>query len=99
MNEWLINNVIEWAEQKGILDNSDAFSQAEKTAEEVIELMSALHHDDYHETVDAYGDIMVTLIIGAKLADIDLEKALESAYNVIKNRKGKMIDGKFVKER
>jgi hypothetical protein len=29
---------------------------------------------------------------------IDFVECVESAYNVIKDRKGKLIDGKFVKE-
>ena len=48
--------------------------------------------------IDAIGDIMVTLIIQAKLQDLSLEECLESAYNVIAERKGKMINGQFVKD-
>lgn len=33
------------------------------------------------EMIDAYGDVLVTLIIGAALADVDLTKCLESAYS------------------
>ena len=45
------------------------------------------------------GDIMVTLIIQAHMQDISLEQCLESAYKVISKRKGKMINGQFVKEK
>jgi len=47
---------------------------------------------------DAIGDIMVTLIIQCKMQGMDLQDCLESAYNVIKNRTGKMVDGVFVKD-
>ena len=49
--------------------------------------------------VDALGDNLVTLINVAALADLDLVKALQSAYNVIKDRKGTLLPGGvFVKE-
>lgn len=60
-----------------------------------------VHHyeaDAYDEVYDAYGDILVTLIIAAAIDGIDLEHCLQGAYNVIKERKGTMINGKFVKE-
>jgi hypothetical protein len=44
------------------------------------------------------GDIMVTLIIQAKMQNVSLEYCLESAYNVISKRTGKMINGQFVKD-
>ena len=44
------------------------------------------------------GDIMVTLIIQAKMQDLSLEECLESAYNVIAKRTGKMVNGQFVKD-
>jgi hypothetical protein len=48
---------------------------------------------------DAYGDLLVTLIIGCATADIDLVSCLELAYQEIKDRKGYLnADGIFVKE-
>jgi hypothetical protein len=48
---------------------------------------------------DAYGDILVTLIMGCACADIDLVECLELAYNEIKDRKGYLTpEGIFVKE-
>ena len=74
-------------------------AQAIKTLEEVTELISALHRKDWPEVVDAYGDVLVTLIIGADLAGVDLVEALNKAYDVIKDRKGYLReDGVFVKE-
>ena len=73
-------------------------SQAEKTHEEVLELISAIDEDDKEEIVDALGDILVTIIIQAEMQGLSLEDCLQSAYNVISKRKGVMKDGKFVKE-
>ena len=44
------------------------------------------------------GDIMVTLIIQAKMQNVSLEYCLKSAYNVISKRTGKMVNGQFVKD-
>ena len=50
------------------------------------------------EAQDAIGDMFVMLIQIARLRGIYLSDALESAWNEIKDRKGTMIDGVFVKE-
>lgn len=92
-------DVIRWAEARRIIPNSTPLAQAIKTTEEVAELLKALSKGDMAEARDAYGDILVTLIIGATLADVDLVDCLEQAYNVIKDRKGYLTsDGIFVKE-
>jgi homoserine kinase len=91
--------VLRWAEARKIIPNSTAMAQAIKTLEEVTELISALNRKDWPEVVDAYGDVLVTLIIGADLAGVDLVEALNKAYDVIKDRKGYLReDGVFVKE-
>lgn len=95
----LQNNVIDWARERQIIPNSTALAQAIKTHEELGELISALYRDDVTETIDAYGDILVTLIIGARLAGVNLIGCLEVAYEQIKDRKGTLrSDGVFVKE-
>jgi NTP pyrophosphatase (non-canonical NTP hydrolase) len=90
--------VEEWAEEKGILSKATPLTQAIKTQEEVNELYQAILDDNREEIKDAIGDIMVTLIIQCKMQGMDLQDCLESAYNVIKNRTGKMVDGMFVKD-
>jgi NTP pyrophosphatase (non-canonical NTP hydrolase) len=106
--------VLEWADNKGILEKATPMAQANKTLEEVQELIEAVYWQKYNvetyvnekckqvntkeEIKDALGDILVTIIIGAKLQGLQLEDCLESAYNVIKNRNGKMVDGQFIKD-
>lgn len=90
---------IRWAEARRIIPHSTPMAQAIKTLEEVTELLSALHRGDRKEVVDAYGDVLVTLIVGAALADLDLTRCLDAAYQQIKNRRGTLrADGVFVKE-
>jgi NTP pyrophosphatase (non-canonical NTP hydrolase) len=90
--------VITWAHQKGILDNGTPRAQAGKTVEEVQELINAIDTNNKAEIEDALGDILVTIIIQAEMQGLELIKCLESAYNVISKRTGKMVDGQFVKD-
>jgi len=91
--------VEEWAEEKGILKNGTTMKQAEKTHEEVLELISAIDEDNREEVIDALGDVLVTLIIQAKMQKLDLLDCLQSAYDVISKRSGVMKNGMFVKEK
>jgi NTP pyrophosphatase (non-canonical NTP hydrolase) len=92
-------NVIVWGTKRGIIQNSTALAQANKTQEEVNELFQAIHSKDKAAMADAYGDIMVTLVMGAAIADLDLQTCFELAYQEIKDRKGSLnADGIWVKE-
>jgi NTP pyrophosphatase (non-canonical NTP hydrolase) len=91
--------VIQWGEARKIVQNSTPLAQYKKTREEVSELHEAINTNDREAMMDAYGDILVTLIMGCATADIDLVSCLELAYNEIKDRKGYLnADGVFVKE-
>jgi NTP pyrophosphatase (non-canonical NTP hydrolase) len=94
----LIKQVEEWAEAKGILAHATTIRQAEKTLEETNELICAILNEDSAEIKDAIGDIIVTIIIQAKMQGMDLEECLQSAYDVISKRTGKMINGQFIKD-
>jgi len=91
--------VINWAAERGIIQYSNNMAQAIKTLEEVTELLEAIHKGDRVAQKDAYGDILVTLIVGCATADIDLRECLAEAYDQIKDRKGKLdARGVFVKD-
>jgi NTP pyrophosphatase (non-canonical NTP hydrolase) len=90
--------VIAWATQKEIFEKGTPIAQACKTMEECTELITAVAFDNKEETIDALGDILVTIIIQAEMQGLSLESCLESAYNVISKRTGKMVDGQFVKD-
>ena len=94
----LENLVIEWAENKGILQKATTAAQASKTMEECQELIDAIQDDNREEIADALGDILVTIIIQAKMQNMSLIECLEGAYNVIAKRTGKMVNGQFVKD-
>lgn len=94
----LKDQVVEWADDKGIFDKATPMTQFFKTQEEVTELGVALNTFNRDETVDAIGDIVVTLIIQCEMQGLDLLECLSEAYNQIANRTGKMVDGVFVKD-
>ena len=90
--------VIEWAEERGLIKKENATKQFMKLTEEVGELASAILKKDPYETIDAIGDIQVVLIILCEQLDLNINQCLESAYNEIKDRKGKTVNGTFIKE-
>jgi len=91
--------VEEWADEKGILSKATKEAQALKTLEECNELIEAIDKNNKEEVIDALGDILVTIIIQAKMQDVKLIDCLSSAYNIISKRTGSMIDGQFVKDK
>lgn len=91
-------DVIRWGEVKGIIGKKDQMAQALKTLEEVTELLVAIKNGRIEDQKDAYGDILVTLIMGCAVADFDLTTCLKDVYEIISKRKGQMVDGQFVKD-
>lgn len=92
----LITKVEQWAKDKG-LDQADSSKQMLKTIEEIGEVAAALARKEKDALRDGIGDVVVTLIILAIQNDMDLYECLNQAYNEIKGRTGKMVDGVFVK--
>ena len=87
-----------WAQDKGIYAKGNSTTQYVKLMEEAGELAKALLNNDKAEIVDAIGDIAVVLTNLAELEGLKIEDCIDTAYNVIARRKGKMINGTFVKE-
>ena len=94
----LENLIRDWGNEKGILPNPKATAQLAKTFEEVHELADAIRYKDVEEIKDAIGDIFVTLVMQTQAWGLTMNECVESAYNEIKGRTGKMINGQFVKE-
>ena len=93
----VIEDIIKWGRDKGI-DNPD--KQTIKLMEECGELAHEISRGRYHsdEVKDAIGDIGVVLIILADILGTDLQYCLGQAWFEIKDRKGKTVDGSFVKD-
>ena len=94
----LEEKIVEWALVRGITDPENASKQMLKVMEEVGELASAVAKKNEDATIDAIGDVLVTIIILSYQLELNPWECLETAYEEIKNRKGKTIGGVFIKE-
>ena len=88
----------EWAEERGLYAEGDPKTQALKLVEEVGETCRAILKKDYEEVVDGIGDCVVVLTNLAELMDVSIEDCIAAAYEEIRNRKGKMVNGTFKKD-
>lgn len=107
--EELQEKVLEWADSHDLLHEENANKQFLKFVEEVFEFKTEM--DMYMKSSKLnlkmlwpdtdmkleMGDVFVTLIILCKQLEIEPMECLELAYKKIKNRKGKTINGCFVK--
>ena len=87
----------EWASERGLYENGDPKTQALKLVEEVGETCRAILKEDHDEVVDGIGDCVVVLTNLAELQGVSIEECIDSAYAEIATRKGKMVNGTFVK--
>ena len=90
-------DIRDWAEERGLYDKGDTKTQFCKLMEEAGELGRAILKDNQPEFVDAIGDMVVVLTNMAMLGGTSIETCIDTAYDEIKNRKGKMVNGTFVK--
>tara|TARA_R110001632_G_scaffold161402_1_gene279823 strand:- start:65 stop:829 length:765 start_codon:yes stop_codon:yes gene_type:complete len=93
----IYDNIRDWAKDKGIYEKGDGKTQYIKLMEEAGELAQALLKEDEPEIIDAIGDIVIVLTNLAYLRGHNIEDCVSLAYNVIKNRTGKMENGTFKK--
>lgn len=67
--------------------------------DEICDALNKMEADLLHKLVDDYGDIFVTLVMGAENEGIDVRSSIAAAYNEIKDRRGTLMpNGKFVKD-
>lgn len=98
----LITKVNEWADDRN-LKQADPKIQWMRITEEVGEIRDVLlkptkFTEPQAALKDAIGDTLVTIIVLAHQLDLDVTDCLSIAYEEIKNRKGRMVNGTFVKE-
>lgn len=104
----LEESVAQWHRDRNLIEGSTDFQQGRKLQEEVEELIEDIKHNiaaadapKYYNKVDLrdeLGDCLVVLINIATRNNFILYEALEYSFAKIKERKGKMIDGLFVKD-
>ena len=93
----LIEKIQEWVSDRN-LNTQDPRVQMCKTMEELGELANAINKGNKADAMDGIGDVVVTLICISMQLGVDFSECLKMAYDEIKDRRGKMIDGVFVKE-
>lgn len=91
-----IKNVINWHHERNLIDGSDDKQQVLKLMQEVGELSDSICKSAF--PIDDIGDIIVILINIAERNDLSLKECIDHAFGDIKDRKGMMVDGIFVKE-
>ena len=92
-------SIREWAKQRGIYEKGDSKTQFIKLQEETGELAKSILKKDREELIDAIVDCVVVLTNLAALEGLYIEDCIKSAYKVISKRKGKMVNGTFVKNK
>lgn len=92
----MITKIQDWAIERN-LHIADPSRQLLKLGEEYGELCAGFLKNKPDEVIDAIGDMQVVLIILCMQLHLSPEKCLEQAYEVIKNRKGKVVNGSFIK--
>lgn len=89
-------NIKQWHYDRNLIKGSDDKTQFAKLIQEAGELSDNICKGK--DIRDDIGDMMVVLINIAERNNVSLTECLEVAYNDIKDRKGRMVDGVFVKE-
>lgn len=87
----------QWAKDRE-LDKADPKAQMVKLIEELGELANGINKDKKEQIIDSIGDTYVVLTILSMQFNLNIEDCITEAYNEIKDRKGKMVNGIFVKE-
>jgi NTP pyrophosphatase (non-canonical NTP hydrolase) len=90
--------VLKWAKDRNILEGSSPTAQVIKLQEELNELKDAIDKSDITEAIDAVGDMLVVLTMIAYFLNTSLLECYIRAFVEIKDRKGKIVDGIFVKD-
>lgn len=92
------DRIRQWASDRNLIEGSDVKSQFVKLMEEAGELASAIAKQRDDEFADAVGDMFVVLTILSAQKGLDIEECIAGAWLEIKDRKGRMVDGVFVKD-
>lgn len=87
-----------WARDRNLIKGSTPQAQMLKMTEEVGELAHAVARGKLAEAADAIGDCVVVLTILAEQLNLDVAECIKAAYQTIKDRRGRMVDGVFIKE-
>lgn len=93
------NNIRQWANDRNLIQGSNKQAQFIKLAEELGEVAECIAKAlPAEETKKEIGDMLVVLTIIAAQHGLTIDECANAAYEKIKHRKGRMVDGVFIKE-
>jgi NTP pyrophosphatase (non-canonical NTP hydrolase) len=87
-----------WAHDRNLIEGATPQAQLNKLMEEIGELAHGVNKNRIEEIKDGIGDAVVVLTILSAQYGVRIEECIDLAYNEIKDRKGRMQNGIFVKE-
>lgn len=93
------SDILLWAHPKGLLKKENRYVQSLKVVEEVGELAKSIIEDNRENQIDSIGDVVITLVILSEQLGLDINQCTKDAFNQIKNRTGKTINGTFIKKK
>lgn len=96
MTPLLISMIATWHYKRNLIEGSNDLAQFAKLASEMGELADNIAKG--RDIKDDIGDMIVVLINIAERNGLSIEQCLEQAWADIKDRKGRMVNGVFVKE-
>lgn len=94
----MFERIRNWSEDRNLILGSNPQAQMVKLIEEMGELASGIARKNTDKSVDSIGDMVVVLTILAAQLGVTIEDCIEHSWQEIKDRKGKMVDGVFIKE-
>ena len=94
--EELTNLIVQWHHDRNLIDGSSDKDQVLKLIQELGELSDSVCKEK--DVKDDLGDMMVVMLNIMERQGVSMEECLSTAYNDIKDRKGRMVDGIFIKE-
>ena len=93
------DKIEKWAIERNLIDGSTSQAQFVKLAEELGEVAECISKGKpTGELEKEIGDMIVVLTILAAQSGTDVETCAVAAYDKIKHRTGRMVDGVFIKD-
>lgn len=87
-----------WASERNLIEGSNPQAQMLKTIEELGETAGAIARGNLAGVMDGIGDVVVCLTILASQHGLEIEDCINDAWEEIKDRKGRMENGVFIKD-
>lgn len=92
----MISKIIQWHYDRNLITGSTDKDQVLKLLQELGELSDSVCKGN--DVRDDLGDMLVVMINIMERNGLSMVDCLEQAWNDIKDRKGRMVDGIFIKQ-